>query len=432
MLTLYTLLLVLFSPLVFLGFVWRYGLRRTLRGLGERFVAGEVRRRPPERGTLWIHAASVGEVRAAEPFLRALPGRFPGLDRALTTTTVAGKELAETLGVAEEVRLAPADLPFCVSRLIRRWNPRAVVLIETELWPHWIRTLSRLGVPVAVVNGRLSDGSFRSYLWLRPLMAPLLARLSRVGVQSPRYASRFIQAGAGPDRVAITGNLKYDVPLPDLAARDAVFERYGFRPGDRIWVCGSTHEGEEEILADAYLALRRADPAVKWVLAPRHVERAAAVGNMLTRKGLPWFYRSRLSRAAEAPVMVLDTLGELPQVYGLAVFAFVGGSLVPRGGQNPLEPARWGVPVLFGPRMENFREMADLFLAENAAWRVSSGESLAARLLELLRDPDAARELGRAARQVADSQRGAVERNLQLLEEALTAPAGPAGCEGCP
>jgi 3-deoxy-D-manno-octulosonic-acid transferase len=429
MMLLYSTLILVFSPLVFLSFVWKYGLRRTLRGLPERLGmgAGPAGRTFP-KGWLWVHAASVGEVKAAEAFLRAIPSRFPGYGRLLTTTTVAGQDIAEKAGLAECVRLAPVDLPFCLNRLLDRWSPKAAVLVETELWPNWIRGLARRKVSAAVVNGRLSEKTFPRYMRLGRFWEPLMESFARVGVQSPAHASRFLQLGAHPDRVVITGNLKFDVPLPDLSRRSAVAAKFGFLPSDAVWVCGSTHDGEEALLADALVSLRAKGHPVKMLLAPRHVERAAAVGEVLARRGLPFRRRSAPSSGGGAAVLILDTVGELAEAYGLASFAFVGGSLIPRGGQNPLEPARWGVPVFFGPHMNNFREMAELFAAEQAAIQVPDVAALEAGILSLLEDPARAELLGRAARKTAESQRGALEASLTLLSQVLAGPPADDGC----
>ena len=422
MIVLYTCLIATFSPVLLLVFVWKYGLRRTLRGLPERLGMGAgPGGKTFARGWLWVHAASVGEVKAAESLLRAVPDRFPGVGRLLTTTTVTGKELAEKIGLAECVRLAPADLPWCVDRLLDRWRPRAAILVETELWPNWIRGLDRRGVPAVVVNGRVSDRSFPWYLALRRFWAPLLARLDRVGAQSPGHADRFLRLGADPGRVVVTGNLKSDVPLPDRSRRGAVKSSFGFSPADVVWACGSTHAGEEEILSDVLVRLRASSFPLKMILAPRHVERALPVARMLAAKGLSVRLRS-LGGAVEEPaasVLVLDTLGELSEAYGAAAIAFVGGSLIPRGGQNPLEPARWGIPVLFGPHMENFREMAERFLSEGAAVQISDEACLEREAASLLKDTSRASVFGEAARRVAESQRGAVEMNLALLAETL-------------
>jgi 3-deoxy-D-manno-octulosonic-acid transferase len=419
---LYTALAAVLAPAVVLAFVWRYGLRRTLSGLPERLGMGAG---PGGRmfagGWLWIHAASVGEVKAAEALLRAVPDRFPGVGRLLTTTTVTGKELAEKNGLAECVRLAPADLPWCVGRLLDRWRPRAAVLVETELWPNWIRGLDRRGVPTVVVNGRVSDRSYPRYLALRRFWAPLLVRLDRVGAQSHGHADRFLKLGVDPSRVVVTGNLKFDVPLPDSSRRSAVKSSFGFSPTDVVWACGSTHAGEEEVLSDVLLRLRASGLGLKMIMAPRHVERALPVARMLAAKGLSVRLRSlRVSaEGPEAAVLILDTMGELSEAYGAAAFAFVGGSLIPRGGQNPLEPARWAIPVLFGPHMENFREMAERFLAEGAAVQISDGAVLEKEASSLLKNASRASALGEAARRVAESQRGAVEKSLALVAEAL-------------
>jgi 3-deoxy-D-manno-octulosonic-acid transferase len=420
MLILYSTFFFLLWPLVLVVFIWRYGLRRTLRGLPERFGWGGDWASP---GAIWIHAASVGEVRAAETFLRALPARFPGVPRLLTTTTVHGKELALRLGLADVVRLAPIDRPGAVRRVIKRVRPRAVVLVETELWPHWLRAFSGEKIPVVVVNGRISDGAFPLYYRLKGPLASLLSTLSRVGVQSPAHASRFLQLGARPEAVAITGNLKFDLPLPDPGRRPALRKAYGFSDEDPIWVLGSTHPGEEVAAREAFLTLRREWPSLRLVAAPRHVERAAEVRTIFSERGFRTGLRSQLSSSGgPVDVLVLDTVGELAEIYGLATVVFVGGSLVRRGGQNPLEPARWGVPVVFGPHMENFREIVSLFRENRAAVEIKDPSGLAEAVAGLLRSAARRVSLGAAARALADSQRGALESNLALLQEAMALP----------
>ncbi len=422
LLTLYTVVLIVFSPVVLAGFVWRFGLRRTFLGLPERFGGGTRKLKPEEknRTVIWTHAASVGEVRAVEAFLRLLPERIPGVVRCLTTTTVNGRDLAESLDIAETVHLAPADYPFCVGRFLNRWSPKALVLVETELWPHWIHTARKQNVPVLIVNGRLSERSLRSYRLLPGFWRPILESIARIGAQSPGHAARWQSLGGKPSQIVVTGNLKYDVALPDPAQRAAIFRKYGFAESDYVLVCGSTHAGEEEILIDAVDSLRKRGEAVKLVLAPRHVERAAESARLLHRANLPFRVRSaHVANPESFPVMVLDTLGELQKVYGLASAAFVGGSLIRRGGQNPLEPARWGVPVIFGPSMENFQEMADLFLERKGAVQVADGKALEELILAWKRDPAAARTIGNAARATALSQGGSVEKSVALLQEVL-------------
>ncbi|MBK8575600.1 MAG: 3-deoxy-D-manno-octulosonic acid transferase [Elusimicrobia bacterium] len=420
MLTLYSILFFFLWPLLFLVFVWRYGLRRTLRGLPERFGFGGVW---PAPGGLWVHAASVGEVLAAENFLRALPSRFPGLPRLLTTTTVNGKELAQRLGIAETVRLAPLDRPGAVERVIARVRPKALVLVETEIWPFWLTTLSHHRIPVVVVNGRISDGAFPLYYRMRGAFSPLLSGLARVGVQSPAHAARYLQLGAHPEAVAITGNLKFEVPLPDLSRRSTLRAAYGYSENDLIWILGSTHPGEEAVALEAFASLREKHPTLRLIVAPRHVERAGEVVRLFADAGHRCALRSQRSvTTGPVDVLVLDTVGELAEIYGLATLVFVGGSLLRRGGQNPLEPARWGVPVVFGPRMENFREMAALFQKNQAGVEISTGAELKEITDELLVSSDRRAAMGEAARALADSQRGALEANLVLLQEALAIP----------
>lgn len=418
MLILYSVLFLVLWPVVFLAFVWKYGLRKSLKGLPERFAWGGPW--PDKPGSLWIHAASVGEVRAAEQLLRALPARFERVPRFLTTTTLNGKELAERLGLAETVRLAPVDRPRVVRAVLGRVRPRAVVLVETELWPHWLNTFATDRVPVAVVNGRVSDGAYPLYRALNPLWRPLLSTLARVGVQSPRNASRFLALGADPRRVVITGNLKNDVPLPDLSRRAALRQIYGFEDGAPVWVMGSTQPAEEPILRDVFTALRQKHTALRAVIAPRRVERSAETRRLFEAAGFRCVLRSQLSVAGAAPdVVVLDTIGELAETYGAASIAFVGGSLVSRGGQNPLEPARWGVPVAYGPSMENFREIDDALRRAGGARGVADGAALRTLLAAWLESPAERTRVGRAARAVADSERGALEETLRVIEETL-------------
>jgi 3-deoxy-D-manno-octulosonic-acid transferase len=430
---LYSSCIFLLAPFLFMVLVWRYGLRRTLAGLGERWGGGpDPDIRSLEKRWVWVHAASVGEVRAVGEFLRRFPERFPGCGRLLTTTTVAGRDLARAENLAESVVLAPLDVPWAVERFLTRWSPTALVLVETELWPQWIRAMAARRLPMLLANGRISARSFPGYYASRFLWTPLLKRFSRIAVQGPRQASRFLRLGAPADRVVIAGNLKVDVAPPGAPRGEALMKRFGFSPGDDVWVCGSTHPGEESAVARAYGALRRKGRFFKVAVAPRHVERAAEVAALFTDAGWPARLRSRPEGDPSAPVLVLDTLGELGDLYGTATVAFVGGSLVPKGGQNPLEPARWGVPVAAGPHMENFEEMVETFDREAALVRLAGVGDLENIVGSLLDDPARRAVLGAAARAAAAAQSGAAARHLDLLQEILACPAPsrttPCGC----
>ncbi len=422
---------------MFLVFVWRYGLRRTLKGLRDRF--GLCKKRPNRgKGLIWVHAASVGEVRAVEPFLRALPKKLAGYERGLTTTSVSGKELAEKMGVAEHVNLAPLDLCFCVRWFVRRMRPDVLVLVETELWPNWIRTLHHSHVPVCLVNGRISDQAYGSYAFLRFLWTSFFSCFSLIGVQSPGYASRFRALGADERLLRVTGNLKYDVPLPDLSRKQDLLKMYGFDSSDTVWVCGSTRDGEEDIISDVFLSLCQKGLPLKVVLAPRHIDRVPEISQILNQKGISFRLRSQIgfpqahepemsfnqkskikNQKSIISVLLLDTVGELAEVYGAGSFAFVGGSLKDYGGQNPLEPARWKIPVIFGPYMQNFKEMAQLFLDKQGAVQVTDGRALEEAVFLLAQNPDQCASLGESAKTVAASQQGALESSLKLLEEVM-------------
>lgn len=414
--TLYTVLVVLFSPVLFVGLIFRYGWRRTRRGLAERWVWGK----PLKTSTLWVHAASVGEVRAIGPFLTQWVERHPSALVTLTCTTSQGVEVARSLPLAIQRRLAPLDLPGCVNAFLDQVSPQAAVFVETELWPNMIRGLTQRKIPWLIVNGRLSDKSFHRYGWIRGFIHTLLSSVHHIAAQDGPTAKKFINLGASPKRVSVGGNLKYDVPLPDLSQRVAHKERLGFSAQENVWVCGSTREGEEELLLQAWTLW--APRGWRWVVAPRHLERADKVAALLNSRGLAVCRRSQGRPLGAGEVLLLDTLGELDQAYGAGDIAFVGGSLVPKGGQNPLEPARWGLPILWGPSMENFRESSRALLQAGGAKTVHTPEELARSLAEWAESASLRRAIGRAAREAAQAQSGAVERALTLVEKTLSCP----------
>ncbi len=365
-------------------------------------------------GGLWLHAVSVGEVSVAATLARALPPELPLL---VTTVTPTGQARAHTLFPQADVAYLPFDLGFAVDRFYDRFAPRALVLVEGDYWPLVLREARRRGLPVAVVNGRIGDRSFARLRRLRPLLGPLFSAIDRFGVQTADDRARLLELGIPEERITVTGNLKYESPepprKPDL--EDALQALAAGRP---ILLAGSTMPGEEEQVLDAHQAAGGGARAL-LVLAPRHPERWNEVAALLSSRGLTAVRRSALPAAGSPEVVLLDSLGELASLYRLAAAAFIGGTLVPTGGHNPLEAARFGVPVAVGPSMHNFRDMAEQ-LDRAAAWRrAADARALGEIWKDWLDDPAAAREQGARAVRLVEENRGALERTLAMLQPLL-------------
>lgn len=403
-----------------------YALVRSLGG-GRRL--GDVRGRlggrawPSLEGGVWIHAVSVGEIGVARNLLDAILRSRPGTRAGISVTTAAGRELAERAFAGRApVFPFPFDLAGPVERALEEVRPGLILLTETEIWPLFLERAERRRIPVALVNGRLSERSFRRYRLAPGFVRETLGRLALLAMQSPEDARRALALGAPPDRVIVTGNLKYDLPapgpFPDAARLRAAA---GGRP---VIVAGSTAEGEEPLLLDAWATL---DPRPLLVIAPRRPERFEAVARLCESRGLVVVRRTAADSANTAcDVYLLDSIGELASAYGTADIAFVGGSLVPHGGQNPIEAWAAGVPALAGPHRENFRDVAAAGEARGLLERVVDPPSLARALAAALAAPERTRERGlEAARFVAES-RGAAERTAS----AVLALAGTAAASG--
>lgn len=368
-----------------------------------------------EDGPIWIQTVSVGEVRIGLRLARALSSR--GLPVALTSTTAAGLALARKEGSPGlDPRAFPLDLGPCVRRALRSLRPRALVLVETELWPVLFREARRAGIPILIANGRLSDRALARTLRFKSLYARALQGV-HVAAQTEEHAARFRLLGAWPERVTILGNLKYDLtPPPSFeAAREALASLF---PQGPLWVAGSVREGEEAAVAQAHAEVKARLPGARLVLAPRHLDRIPAALEACARAGLAAVRRSRPGDGAW-DVLLLDTMGELWSAYALCGAAFVGGSLVPLGGQNVLEPAYLARPVLIGPHTENFREDAERLVAAAAAFRVENASELAWRVTSLLQDPRLAEAAGQKARAAVEAHRGAVDRAARWIADAV-------------
>lgn len=368
---------------------------------------------PP--GGIWIHAVSVGEVEIARRLVARVLAACPGLPVLVTATTATGLELAHrTLDGKVAVAPCPLDLPGPVSRLLDGVRPKVLAVVETELWPEMLYQAARREVRVAVVNGRLSAASAARYRRAAPLLVPLLAPLSAVLARGPADAERFASLGIPTDRIWTAGNLKYDIepdstPLPWAAALERLA---GGRP---VVVAGSTMEGEEEAVLAALEQLGPPAGRPFLVLAPRHPERFDAVCARLEVRGWTVARRSHEQYPAAAGALLLDTIGELGRAYRFATIAFVGGSLVPTGGHNPLEPAVWGVPVLSGPHVANFDEVYRELTATGAVKLVNDTDGLAAAIRGWLADPASRHTAGAAGRTVVERNRGALERTVGAL-----------------
>ena len=388
---------------------------------------------PPLSGParLWVHAVSVGEVNAIRPLIDALNLKSSQL--CISTTTETGQGLARKL-FRDRARIFyfPLDWPRLCRKYLKRLDPAAVLVVETEIWPGFIAAARESGVPVVLVNGRISDRSFARYRRFRGPLRPFLRQLDRLCMQSARDRNRIVELGSVASRTGSVGNLKYDYRLGADAGQAALTRRIRSLFGaDPIWICGSTREGEEEQLLDAFQEARREFAGLRMVLAPRHPHRSDQISGLLRQRGLVHLKRSSLNgfRDAGSPgrpdVLVLDTIGELAHLYELARVVFVGGSLVAWGGHNIIEAAHFGKPILVGPHMHNFRDMARNFLDGGAALQVRNSGELARRLRELLGSEAARRGLGDNARRILRENRGAVDRTARIVGEYLSPDAGP-------
>jgi 3-deoxy-D-manno-octulosonic-acid transferase len=419
---LYSVLLALlglaYLPVFLVRKVWRGGHSLAL---AERF--GFVGFRPgPER--FWVHAVSVGEVMAAIPLVQALRLRWPDAEIVVSTVTATGARVARTrLPDAAAAGFAlPVDFPAATRRAVRRIRPRCFIALETELWPNLLRALAEAGIPAVLANGRISDRSLRRYGRVRGLFRRVLDHVTLFCMQSDENARRIISLGARPERVVVTGNLKMEA-TPGDDGTDRLWRRLLHLGTARVWIAGSTHRGEEEPVLDAFLALREelrqaAEPFC-LILAPRHPERVDEVESLARARGLTPVRRSRIPAGAPSELILLDTVGELATLYGVAEVIFVGGSLVPIGGHNVIEPALHAKPVLFGPHMGNFRDAAALLLRAEAAIQLRDAEELAPAVRALLADGAARRRLGDAAWTAVRAHQGACQRTLAALETLL-------------
>lgn len=442
--------------LALLALAWPWLAYKAIRqgkyrqGFAAKFF-GAVPARQGDRPCVWLHAVSVGEVNLLSTLLAEIARRRPSWECVISTTTMTGYALARKKYAAHTVFYCPLDFSWAVRRAMRRIRPDCLVLAELELWPNLIRAARAHRARVAVVNGRLSQRSHRAYRRLRPLVARLLRQLDLIAVQNEEYAERFLDLGASPGAVCITGSMKFDGAQTDRRnpATLRLRQLAGIGEGDVVFLAGSTQEPEEALALATYRRLLAEHPRLRLILVPRHPERFNAVAQLLDESGVAWQRRTRLTderptndaclAADDGPevhptsnpkstarVLLVDAIGELGAWWGAAQIAFVGGSLSSRGGQNMIEPAAYGAAVSFGPNTRNFRDVVAMLLAARAAVVVHDGDELTDFIRRALTDCEFAEGLGDRARRLVASQLGATARTFELLAPLIDDSATPA------
>jgi 3-deoxy-D-manno-octulosonic-acid transferase len=420
----YSLLIYCAAPVAFAVVLWR-GLRDPSyrEGLGERFGWGASMGSGSTR-SIWLHAVSLGEMTAAAPLVRALRSRYPQNPLVLTSATPTGRARARSLfGDTVEVRFLPYDMPGAVARFLDRIRPRLAIIMETELWPNLYTECERRGVPLVLASARLSAESVSRYRRFAGLFRGIFSGVSLLAAQTREDAERFVAIGARSARTHVAGNIKFDMEVSPAVIEHGRELRSSFGSARAAWIAGSTHAGEEEQVLAAQEMLGAAPPEALLILVPRHPDRFDAVAELLSRRGLRFTRRSSGTPPdAATQVLLVDTVGELASLYAAADVAFVGGSLVPIGGHNLLEPAALGRPVLTGPYYSNSKDIARLLLRQGAALQVNDAPELAVAVTRLLADPAERLRMGAVGQHIVESNRGSVARLLALIEPLLEAP----------
>jgi len=419
MTTLYTALLYLIQPLIWLR-LWLRGRKAPAyrKRWAERYgyCTGKV-----QPHGIVLHSVSVGETLAAVPLVRALRHRYPMLPITVTTMTPTGSERAQSaFGKDVHHVYLPYDLPNAINRFLDTVNPRLVIIMETELWPNIIRILHQRQIPLVIANARLSERSAKGYKKLGGFMRDLLQRITLIAAQNTEDGDRFLSLGLKRSHLAVTGSLKFDISVtPELAAKALTLRRQwaSRRP---VWIATSTHDGEEALVLDVHRRLLQSFPDLLLILVPRHPERFKDACDLTQKRGFSFTLRSSGEIPSSATQVVIgDTMGELMLLYGIADLAFVGGSLVERGGHNPLEPAAHAIPVLMGPHTWNFKDICAKLQQAEGLITVMDAASLEKEVVNLLNDDDYRRYYGRHAVEVLHQNQGALQRLLQLLEPYL-------------
>lgn len=425
--TLYNLILLALSPVLAGYYAWRvFGSRKSRRAWRQQLglVPESVRQRS-ERPRAWIHAVSVGEAVASAPIFRELRRLVPDAEMVVSTMTTTGQEMArKSIPEAEHAIYFPLDIPSIVRRYISTVKPDVFVSVESEIWPNFLAAAHARNIPVLMVNGIVSDRTVRWGRRLRPLYRWALSKVDRFLMQTPADADRIIALGAPPERVEVVGNCKFDQESDALAPNEAdeIRQRFGFANGRRVLVAGSTNPGEDGPVLTAFQIARESHPDLRLVLAPRQIERADSIDEMVRTRGLSCGRRSAAgSLTGSEDVVILDTFGELASVYGICDVAFVGGSLIRKGGHNILQPMAHGKPVFFGPHMFKARDLVAQAKAAGVGFEVKDGEDLGRRVASLLSDPEVLADIRERALEIMRRNRGASRRCAEAIAEALGA-----------
>lgn len=379
----------------------------------------------PSGKRVWIHAVSVGEILQLQQIVRELRLKEQPLDLLVTTTTQTGFQVANEKLTDCQVAYFPLDFTWSVCEAIKRVQPDLIVLVELELWPNFLREAAARQVPVALINGRLSERSFNGYRKLRPLFSGLLNQITKIAVQSEEYKQRFMKLGVDAKRIQVTGSIKFDGVQTnrDRESVQSLRSFFELEPEDVVFIAGSTQHPEEKMVLEAFEKVRDQVPNARLILVPRHPERGAAITRYIEESGYGMIRRSDGSRTtSQSPsVGLLDTVGELGDCWALADVAFVGGSFGDRGGQNMLEPAAYGAAVCFGPKTRNFKHIVELLQTHRAAQTVCDQSELEDFILRMLTHPEIAHETGARAQQLVLQQQGATQLSVNLLVDILAA-----------
>ncbi len=431
MLPLYNLLSFIALLLYFPWLLFKKGPENRRIFISERLGASKY-----NQTDIWVHAVSVGEVLACLPFLKKLRKEFPGRKITLSTTTYTGQKIAhERFPEADRIMYMPIDTGLCVRRAVNMLRPEIFITIETELWPALFLALKKTGSRVIILNGRISNRSFRGYKKIRPIMKKFLSNVDSFCMQGEGDAERIIALGAESRKVSIIGNFKFDIDFDSVTPLTLAWLE-PVKGG--ILLAASTHRGEEEIILDAYKSIKNKVKGIKLIIAPRHPERFDEAAELIEKKGIGYIRRSQIrpglavhghssdktGNGHRTPdngfpdIILMDTIGELSRVFSKAAVAFIGGSLVPLGGHNVMEPAYWSRPIIFGPYMDNF-PIAGEFLDRSAALQVKDSKDISEATIELLTDPEKALVMGRNARAIVDKNTGAVKKAIDIVKDYL-------------
>jgi 3-deoxy-D-manno-octulosonic-acid transferase len=408
-------------------------------GLWQRmgFYPDEIQKGLLNQFTLWIHAVSVGEVIASVPLIKGLKENYPNLKIVLSTVTVTGNKIAkEKVSEADYIIYFPFDFLGSIKRALKAVNPSACIIMETELWPNFLKELNVKDIPTVIVNGRVSEKSYKGYNIIKPFMKEILKNISLFNMQTEGDAKKIITLGAKKRNVIITGNIKYDCNFKKIDDDDIkeIKDTLGINGKERILIAGSTHSGEEDTIVDVYSSLLKDHPDFRLIIAPRHIERAGEVEEIIKMRGLVPVRRTCLfkgdntislsacgyAQAGGRPVIILDTIGELSFIYSIGTIVFVGGSLIPHGGQNILEPLFYKKPVLFGKYMMNFHEISKDICSSGGGIQVNDKNDLRKEVAGLLDNEKRMAEVGEKGYQMIMRNRGALQKNLKLIGEMMS------------